>query len=65
MLGLHINVVDWVGIGKISTYCHCMPEAIEGKAFGRVDRYDCMLCRASIAEPAKSGLEKYSRSTRQ
>ena len=29
-----------------------MPEATEGNAFGRVDKYDCILCNASIAEPA-------------
>ena len=33
------------------TYCHSIPALIEGKVVGRDERYVCMLCRASIAEP--------------
>ena len=24
-------------------YCHSIPEGIDGKVLGRVDKYDCML----------------------
>jgi len=34
------------------THCHSMPEAIEGKLFGLLERYDCMLWSASMAEPS-------------
>lgn len=36
---------------KRRTYCHSIPEAIEGKFDGRVDKYVSMLWRASIADP--------------
>ena len=36
---------------KWFTYCHSMPALIDGKVVGRDERYVCMLCRASIAEP--------------
>lgn len=37
--------------GLLFTYCHSIPEDIEGNLVGRVERYCSMLCRASIAEP--------------
>lgn len=36
------------------TYCHSIPDERLGKCLGLVNRYDSMLCKASIAEPKAS-----------
>lgn len=40
---------------RFGAYCHSMPAERVGKEVGRVDKYDCMLCKASIAEPVIFG----------
>lgn len=34
-------------------YCHSMPDARDENSFGRVDKYECILCKASMADPVR------------
>jgi hypothetical protein len=39
--------------------CHSIPDPREGNPTGRVDKYVCMLCRASMAEPSTTSSTAY------
>lgn len=46
------------------TYCHSIPAERLGKSLGLVNRYDSMLCKASIAEPMTSYNEQFFSSSK-